>query len=178
VKRAELELQASDLDIDVARARFYPTFNIAAGVGLQAFNTKYLVTTPESMLYGIAGELMVPLINRNAITSAYYTANSRQIQAAYEYEQTILNAHIEVVNDLAKIENMQRSLELKTQQVEALTASVDISQSLFTSARADYMEVLMTQRDALEAKMELIETKAEQLHTYVNVYQALGGGWR
>lgn len=39
------------------------------------------------------------------------------------------------------------------------------------------MEVLLTQRDALESKFELIETIMEQMHAMVNVYQALGGGW-
>jgi outer membrane protein TolC len=40
------------------------------------------------------------------------------------------------------------------------------------------MEVLMTQRDALEARFDLIDTRMQQMHAMVNVYQALGGGWR
>lgn len=39
------------------------------------------------------------------------------------------------------------------------------------------MEVLLTQRDALEARFELIETKMQQMNALVNIYQALGGGW-
>jgi len=49
---------------------------------------------------------------------------------------------------------------------------------LFRSARADYMEVLLTRRDSLDAQMELIETKKRLLQATVNIYQALGGGWR
>ncbi|MCA8972419.1 MAG: hypothetical protein KDC95_21705, partial [Planctomycetes bacterium] len=48
----------------------------------------------------------------------------------------------------------------------------------FGSARADYMEVLLTRRDALESQMELIETKTRQLQATVDLYQAVGGGWR
>jgi multidrug efflux system outer membrane protein len=40
------------------------------------------------------------------------------------------------------------------------------------------MEVLLTQRDALESRFELIETKKQQLNAMVNIYRALGGGWR
>jgi outer membrane protein TolC len=40
------------------------------------------------------------------------------------------------------------------------------------------MEVLLTQRDALESKFELIETKKKQMNALVNIYQALGGGWQ
>ena len=49
--------------------------------------------------------------------------------------------------------------------------------SMKKQARADYMEVLLTQRDALESKIELVETKKSQLLAQVNVYRALGGGW-
>jgi multidrug efflux system outer membrane protein len=59
-----------------------------------------------------------------------------------------------------------------------LNESIVIANTLFRSTRADYMEVLMTQRDALESRFELIETKMMQMHAMVNVYKALGGGWK
>lgn len=178
IRQAELELQASKLDVKVARANFYPTLDLSAGIGLQAFNPAFLVKTPQSMLYSLAGDLVAPLINRNAIKAYYYSASAKQIQAAYNYERTILRAYIEVVNQLSSIDNLAKSYELKSKQVQALTQSIDISTGLFKSARADYMEVLLTQRDALESKFELIETKMQQMHAMVNIYQALGGGWR
>jgi outer membrane protein TolC len=121
---------------------------------------------------------MAPLVNRNAIKSTYYAANARQIQTVYQYERTILNAYLEVANQLSNISNLEKRYDLKAQQVQALTQSVTISNNLFRSARADYMEVLLTQRDALEARFELIETKMQQMHATVQVYQALGGGWK
>ena len=177
IRKAELELAAAKLDVKVARANFYPSFRITAGMGFQAFNARYLLTSPESMLYGLAGDLMAPLVNRNAIKAQYQTANSKQLQAVYEYEQRILNGYYEVSNQMAKISNLEQSANLKASQVQALTESIAISSSLFRSARADYMEVLLTQRDALESKMELIETKAQQMNAMVHLYQALGGGW-
>lgn len=120
----------------------------------------------------------MPLINRRAIKAAYYNANAKQIQAVYNYERTVLNAYIEVVNKVSKISNLGKNYDRKEKQVQALTQSIVLADKLFKSARADYLEVLMTQRDALEAKMELIETKAQQMYAMVNVYQALGGGWK
>jgi outer membrane protein, multidrug efflux system len=178
VKQAELDLVAAKLDIKVAKARFYPSLGISAGIGLQAFDSKYLFKTPQSMLYSLAGDLVAPLINRNAIKATYNTANAKQIQAVYNYEKTILNAYIEVANQLAKIDNMKKAYDLKAQQVDALNMSVDISNDLFRSARADYMEVLLTQRDALESKFDLIDFKMQQMNAMVNIYHALGGGWK
>jgi outer membrane protein TolC len=117
-------------------------------------------------------------VNRNAIKAAYYSANARQIQAAYNYERTVLNAYTEVYNQIFNITNLAGSYDLKAQQVEALNRSTDIVINLFKSARADYVEILLTQRDALESKMELIEIKKQQMNAMVKMYQVLGGGWR
>ena len=130
------------------------------------------------MLYNLAGDLAGPLINRNAIKAAFYQANARQLQALYNYDKTVLNAYLEVNTQLANISNLSGSYALKQQQVDTLVKSIDIVNDLFKSARADYFEVLMTQRDALEAQLELVETKKEQFNAVVNIYCALGGGWK
>ncbi len=177
IKQAELELAASRLDVKVARAQFLPSLGISAGLGGQAFNLSKLVKAPQSLVYAMAGEMTAPLINKKAIEAAYSTANAKQVQAVYHYEQVVLNAVTEVTNRLSLIHNLEESYALRERQVEALTESIDISNRLFNSARADYMEVLLTQRDALESRFELIETKREQMSAMVNIYQALGGGW-
>ncbi|MGG6231849.1 TolC family protein [Tenacibaculum sp. SDUM215027] len=177
LRRAEYELAAAKLNTKIARANFYPSIGIKAGVGLQAFKPKFLTSTPESLVYSLAGDIVGPLINRNAIKAAYKTANNKQLQAVYEYERAILNAYLEVANELSKIDNLKNSYDLKKQQVEALNESIDLSIRLFKSARAEYTEVLLTQREALESKIEIIETKRDQLLANVKVYKALGGGW-
>jgi len=177
VRSAEFELAAAKLDTKAAKASFYPQFTIKAGLGLEAFDTKYLTTTPESVLYSAIGDMVAPLINRNAIKAQYKNATARQLQAVYEYEKTILNAYIEVANQLSNIDNLKKSYELKDGQVQALTESIDLSTRLFQSARVEYIEVLLAQREALESRMELVETKKDQLLAQVNMYRALGGGW-
>lgn len=178
VKQAELELAAAKLDVKAARAEFYPSLDISAGYGINAFNTKYLFTFPESLLYSLVGDLTAPLINRNAIKAEFKSANARQLQALYNYERSLLNAYLEVATQLSKIDNLEKSYSMKSQEVAALKKSIEVSNDLFRSARVDYFEVLMTQRDALESTLELIETKKEQLNAVVHVYRDLGGGWR
>ncbi|WP_409559649.1 TolC family protein [Flavobacterium sp.] len=178
IKQAELELQATKFDVKSAKARFYPSLGISAGVGFQAFKPSYLFTTPESLLYNVVGDLAAPLLNRNAIKASFNTANAKQIQAVYEYEKVLLNAYVEVSNLQNKIENSRKAFELKAQQVEAMNQSVTIANDLFKSTRADYMEVLLTQRDALESKFDLVETKMQQINAMIAVYRALGGGWK
>nr|WP_299419190.1 efflux transporter outer membrane subunit [uncultured Emticicia sp.] len=177
IRQAEQELEASKLDIAVARASFYPNITLRAGIGFQAFNPIYLIN-PKSIAINLLGDLVAPLINKNAIRANYYNANERQVQAVYKYEQVVLNAHLEVMNQLSGNKNYADSYLTKSNQVEILSNSIQISNSLFKTARADYTEVLLTQREALEAKMDLMEIKKKQLNAEVNIYKALGGGWK
>jgi len=177
IRQAELKLEAARLDITVAKANFYPSFRLGAALGFRSFNPLLLANLPESLMASLAGDLVGPVINKNAITAMYKNANAKQIQAVYTFEKTILNAYIEVANQLSNINNLNKKYEMKNNQVQALTQSTDISLKLFKSARADYMEVLLTQRDVLESRMELVETRMKQMNVLVNTYRALGGGW-
>ena len=178
IKQAELELAAAKLDVKVARAEFFPSVGISAGVGYNAFKASYLFKSPASLLYSLAGDLVAPLINKNAIKAEFSSANARQLQALYNYQRVILIAFLEVSNQLSRIDNLEKSYDLKSKQVAALDQSISVSNDLFKSARVDYFEVLMTQRDALETKLELIDTKRDQLNAVVTVYKNLGGGWK
>jgi len=176
IRQAERELEASGLDIKVARARFFPEFIITGGVGYSAFNPRYLFVTPEALIANIAGSLVAPLVNKKAIQAEYLTANSRQLQSVYNYQRVILNAYTEVTNRLSKVENYGKSIEIKQLQLQALEESVDVASRLFQSARADYVDVLFAQRDLRDARTVLIDTKQQHLSAIVNTYQALGGG--
>ncbi|NML65629.1 efflux transporter outer membrane subunit [Hymenobacter sp. RP-2-7] len=178
IRQAEQQLVAAKLDVQVARANFYPSLGISAGAGFEAFKPGLLFNSPESMLYNIAGDLSAPLINRAGIKALYATANALQLQAVYNYERTVLNAYIEVANQLSNINNLQQSYDAKLKEVQALNQSIRISNSLFKAVRAEYTEVLFTQRDALGSKFDLTETKMQQLNATVNLYRALGGGWQ
>lgn len=178
IRMAEMELMATRLEVKSAKAELYPSLGINGIAGFQGFSPEYLFKTPSSIIWGIVGEFIQPLVNRNALKANYFSAIAQQNKAAYEFEQKVLNAYAESSNQMAYMENLRQALNLKKQQVETLNQSIDVSVNLFKNARADYMEVLLTQRDALEAKFELVETKKQQMITTINLYRSLGGGWK
>ena len=177
VRRAELELTAAKIDVQVAKANFYPRLGLSGGVGLQAFNPILLIN-PKSLLSTLTGDLIKPWINKRAITAEYFSSNSRQIQSVYNYERSVLNAYVEVVNQYSNINNLQGAFDTKYNEVQVLNQSITISNNLFRSARADYVEILLTQREALDSKFDLLELKLRQMQASVNLYRALGGGWK
>ena len=178
IRKAEQELAAAKCDVKAARAEFYPSFGITGGVGFQAFKPNYLFLTPESFMYSLMGDLTAPLINRNGIRAEFNTANAYQLEAMYDYQKTIINGYVEVSNEVSSINNLEKLYNIKSKEVDALKNSIEISNDLFKSAKADYLEVLTAQRDALDSKLELVETRKRQFSAITNLYRALGGGWR
>ncbi|MFI5152468.1 MAG: TolC family protein [Chitinophagales bacterium] len=178
IREAELELEASKADVIAARKEFLPRVNISGAFGWQAFQAGLLFTTPQSIALGVLGSLAAPIINRSAIEAAFERATASQLEALYHYQQTIVNGYLEVYNELNAIRSLQQTVELKSKEAETLTFSIDISADLFRTGRATYLEVLTTQVRALQSKLELVNSRRNQFLATVNIYKALGGGWR
>ena len=178
IRMAEFELKASHFDVKAARAEFYPEVNLAAGVGVRAFKPSLLFSTPESKAFSLAGDLMAPLLNRKSIKAEFGRASAAQQKALINYRRAILGGVTEVSTLVSAMGNLDSLATFKSQQAVALDRSVGIAGDLFTAARANYLEVLTAQREALDVKLELVETQLRQRLTMTNLYRALGGGWR
>jgi multidrug efflux system outer membrane protein len=178
VKQAELELLATKADFRSAKAAFYPSFLITGGVGFQAFKPSLLFTTPESFVFNLVGGLTAPLINRNAINAEFNAASAAQIEAMYNYQKNILTAYAEVYNELMNLDNLEKMHSIRNEEVNTLTEAIETSSDLFRTGRATYLEVLLTQQNSLSAKLDFVSVKKAQLLGTVNIYKALGGGWK
>lgn len=178
IRRAEHEIEAAEFDVKAAKAAFFPNFTITAALGFQAFNPEFLFQTPASLAYSLMGTLVAPLINMKALQAQFNTAKANQLTAMYNYQNAILNAYVEVVNQLSNIRNLQQINSLKKQQSDVLKKSVETSNELYKSARATYLEVLIAQQNALQANLELIDVLKRQRLAAVHIYKALGGGWK
>ena len=178
IREAEFKIEASKFDLQAAKAAFYPNFNITASLGFQAFNPEFLFSSPASIAYSVFGTLVAPIINMNALKAQFNTAQANQLTAMYHYQKTVLNAYVEVANQLVAIENLQQVNLLKTQQNALLKKSVGTSGELYRTARATYLEVLLAQQNALKSNIELISVIKQQRLSAINIYKALGGGWK
>jgi NodT family efflux transporter outer membrane factor (OMF) lipoprotein len=177
VKLAEFQLLAARLDVSAARAAFLPSLNLTAGLGLQSFTTRVLFNVPTSTAYSILGGVTAPLFNRNMIRSEYKRASATQLESFYAYQQSILKGYQEVATQLARIDNLQKSYQFKSQEVTALVEGVAISKDLFVAGMASYLEVVMAQKSVLTAEFDAIDSKQLQFNATIDLYRALGGGW-
>lgn len=178
IRSAEFELAAAKFDVQSAKASFYPSLNLSAGFGFQAYNPQFLFLSPASTTYNLLGNLMMPLINRSAIKAHFNKAKANQLNALFRYQQSILNGFVEVSNELQNLENLKEINTLKKQQKEVLAQSVETAKDLYRATRASYLEVLLTQQNFLQSQLELINVGKRQQMAKVKLYKALGGGWK
>lgn len=178
IRQAEAAIKAAKLDLKSVKAQLYPNLTIRAGTGWSGWNPQLLFRTPQSLLYNAMGDFMLPLINRRGILARIRTADAHQTQSVLTYEQTLLKAYTDVLNQVSNIKNMQDAFDTKKREVVLLEESIGTANMLFKYAKATYIEVLLVQEEKLNAEKELVAVKMELVGSRVNLYRALGGGWR
>ncbi|RRB02326.1 TolC family protein [Larkinella rosea] len=177
IQQAELAMEAANIDVEVARAEFLPSLNLTPYVGLNAFRASVLLD-PASLAFGLVGGLAAPVFNRRYLKSNYSLSVAQSREAFYGYQKTVLTGFSEVMTSLRGIENYRKVADLQDQEVKVLGQAATISDELFATGYASYLEVITAQRSVLAAELSLINTKRAQFLSVIDLYRALGGGWK
>jgi NodT family efflux transporter outer membrane factor (OMF) lipoprotein len=177
IRQAEFDLIASYADLRVAKAAFYPSLTINGTLGLQSFNSALLLEMPSSLAYNLVNGLTMPLLNRRKLKSDLLLSKAVQKQSYINYEKTIVNGFKEVYVAINKIQNTKTMYDLKNQEVEILKKSISTSRELFKAGKANYLEVITSQKNALLSQIELIHFYKQNNNSIVELYKSIGGGW-
>ncbi|MBE9583530.1 efflux transporter outer membrane subunit [Mucilaginibacter sp. JRF] len=177
VQAAELELAAMNADIKTARRSFLPSLTLTPYVGYNAFKSS-LLFDPGSLTWGVLGGLTAPIFNRKALKADLERTIAESKVAVYNYQKTILSGFQEVSNGLNGIENYNKFYQLKQEELKSLNNALSVANDLYLVGRANYLEIITAQQSVLEAELDLANTKRNIFLSAVNLYQAVGGGWR
>jgi NodT family efflux transporter outer membrane factor (OMF) lipoprotein len=172
------ELEAAKLDTSAARAAFYPHIAITANIGYEAFDPRYVVRTPASLVYNVVAGIVAPLVNRRAIEADFMAANASEVSAMCRYQQLVLRSVVEVATALAQMAERATVVAARRRKNTALAGSVQAADALFRAGKATYLDVLVAQQKTLDAELELIDALRDQHVAAIGLYKALGGGWR
>jgi len=177
VRQAELELRATHADVDAARAAFLPSLTLTPYLGLNSFSASQFFN-PSSVVYGALAGLTGPILNRAQVRADYRQAVAGSYQGYYRYQQALQAGFREVVVGLRGLENYRAAADLRAREVAQLRSAVATANELFVAGYASYLEVITAQRSVLDAELNLATARQAQLLQSVNLYRALGGGWR
>lgn len=162
---------------NVARSNFYPSLTITATGGFQSLQLDELLSA-NSLFATIVGGLTQPIFNQRKIKTQNEVAKAQQEQALLAFKKTLLTAGNEVSNALYGYNAETEKFEYRQKEVEALRNAESNSEELLKNGYANYLDLLTARQSALNAELNVIDNKLQQLLTVVYLYEALGGGWK
>lgn len=177
VMAAEYNLRNAFELTNAARANFYPSLTLSATGGLQNIEIDKLFNA-NSLFATIIGGLTQPIFNKRQIKTQYEVSQAKQEQAYLNFRYAIINASKEVSDAMYSYEAATEKIEVKEKEYQAYSLATDYSEQLLDNGLANYLEVLTAQENALNSSLNLINAKNNQLQAIVDLYEALGGGWR
>ncbi|MCT2409121.1 TolC family protein [Chryseobacterium antibioticum] len=177
VMRAEYTLMNAFELTNSAKAQFYPTLKITGSGGIQSLDIDHLFSV-NSLFASVVGGLAQPILNKRAIRTNYDVSVANQETAYLNFRKTVLTAGKEV-SDAIRVFSVQDSfIELKEKELEAYKKSVNYSQELVNYGMANYLEVLNASVNSLNAELNISNAEYSKMKAAVELYQALGGGWK
>ncbi|RZM28189.1 MAG: efflux transporter outer membrane subunit [Pedobacter sp.] len=178
VRSAELALQIANANVGIAKASLYPSLNITASGGVNSFRASNWFNIPASLFGAVAGGLTQPLLDRKRITTQVEVAKVEREKAVLRFRGTVLTAVAEVSDELIKTEKLKSQYDVAGRRVSTLQTAVKNSNMLFKNGMANYLEVITAQRNSLQGELDLASLRTAQLEAKIDLYRALGGGWK
>lgn len=162
---------------NVARASFYPSLFITGSAGLSSLTIASLFNT-GAVAASIAAGLTQPIFNRRLLRTNLAVSQAQQEAALYGFQNSLLVASQEVSNAYSLHQHAAEKTKIRSNQLNALTKSVEYTQELLTNGFANYTEVITARQSLLAAQLGRVTDKLQQMQAVVNLYRALGGGWK
>ena len=178
VKTYELALNIANAHAGIARANMYPSLTITAAGGINSFMASNWFNIPASLFGMATGGITQPLFQRKELRTKYELAKTDREKAVIQFRQSVLTAVGEVSDALVKTTRLQQQEAVAQARVNTLQKAITNADLLYKNGMATYLEIITAQSNTLQGELELTTLKKEQLNAVVELYRALGGGWR
>jgi multidrug efflux system outer membrane protein len=176
VRQAEQLLISANANIGVAKADFFPTLSLSGLYGGVSNDLSTLLSTGKT--WSIGAGLVGPLFHGGAVLRAYEASKAQWEQAKVQYESTVTSALGDVSVSLTDRVKLIDTVREKARSVEGYREAVHFANTRYLSGLASYFEVLDSQLDLFPAENALAQSQRDQFLAVVNLYRALGGGWK
>lgn len=176
IQQAEHQLKASNADIGVARAAFFPSISLTGGISNASTELSDLLS--GATLWDLAPKISLPIFKGGQNKFNLDIANLRQQQTAITYEKTLQAAFKEVADLLTLQQSYRQQKSLQEQYLSTQQNALSLSQQGYLSGSASYLDILDAQRNVFTTELTLLTLTQNTLANQVNLFVALGGGWK
>jgi multidrug efflux system outer membrane protein len=180
ISQAEQNLISANAQIGVAKAAFFPQINFTGTGGGAAGQSTVFTSLLDSNMgtWGVAGQITQPIFTAGRLRGNLRYAESQQRQYLITYKQAIQLAFRDVSDALIGYQKYYEVRKAQEDTVQDLSDSVATSLKRYRGGIATYLEVLDNQRSLFSAQLTLAQDRGNEFQSVVQLYKALGGGWR
>jgi multidrug efflux system outer membrane protein len=176
VAEAERQMAATNAQIGVAKAAYYPSLNLFGGTGFQTSNIANLLTSP-SIFWALGANLAEPIFTGGARRAQVQYARAGYDASVASYRATVLNAFREVQDSVTGLTVLQQAEQSQQSAVDSAKTTLDISTDRYKGGLVSYLDVVTAQQTLLNNEQQLATIRGQRLVTSVLLVKALGGGW-
>lgn len=178
VRQQELVLLESNSIVGIAQASMYPALRITANGGVNSFKIDNWFQIPASLFGSVLGGITQPIFQKKQLKTDLAVAKIQREKNVLAFRQSVLNAVGEVSDALVSNENLKVQEVKASEQVTTLKDGIKSAELLYKGGMANYLEVITAQANSLQAELNLASIKRQRLSSIVDLYRALGGGWK
>lgn len=178
VMAAEYTLISAHENWNYSRAAMYPSLTLSGTVGFDATQFAQWFAFPASFVGNLIGGITAPIFNQRKLRTQRNVAEENKIQAALSFQECVNNAQKEIADAYITYKHSNESIQYQTLQVQELSTAVNSSMELLKSGYSTYLDLLYAEDNALSASIGLVDFYLQNAKAKIELYRALGGGWR
>ena len=175
IAAAEARLIAANARIGVARAAYFPSISLSAGIGSASTELAQLFSGP-AQTWNFAANLAAPIFNAGKIAAGVDAANARQKQALAAYEKTVQQAFAETLDVMSAVATTRDTEAAQQAQLASLREALRLARLRYDNGYSSYLEVLDAERGVFQVEQALSSARLARLSAIAALYTALGGG--
>lgn len=177
VRQAEADLIAANALIGVAKANLFPSISLTGSYGGESRELGDLMQSGSRIWAGGIG-LHLPVFDFGRLSARTDQVTAQQKQLLANYQRSVQNAFVDVNNALIKVRHSTDMEAAAQSAVNAADATLKLANIRYQSGYSQFLEVLIAQGTYNDAWLNLIQEKRDRLLATVELYKAIGGGWK
>ena len=181
VASAERAMAAANARIGVARAAYFPTIDLAPGLGVPSIgwesNALASLFAAPSRLWSLGLSASQTLFDAGKTRANVRFADADYTAAVANYRQTVLTAMEEVENGITGLASLERAEIQADASVRSAQRAFDIASERYKGGVDTYLDVITAEQTLLTNQRQAVQIQGQQFTTAVFLVKALGGGW-
>ena len=177
IRQAEQQLIAANANIGAARAAYFPTISLTAGLGRASSDLDGLFGSGGQRAWNFAPAISLPIFDMGRNRAGVESAQAARDIAVARYEKAIQTAFKEVADALTARQALAEQLQAQQQQTDAERERYRLVDLSYRNGVANSLDLLDAQRSLFGVEQALAQTRLAQRANEITLYKALGGGW-